>query len=91
MHVSLLIIYEDGASSMEFTLDKKNDNVVVFNKKKNAIFCWKMDVCVVTYRSEGKNTTQGNIAELVGSTVELIGVSGSPSLRVSVSCLLQSL
>ena len=30
-------------------------------------FCGKMGVYVVIYRSKDKNTTQGNLAELVGS------------------------
>ncbi len=32
-------------------------------------FCGKMGVYVVIYRSKDKNTTQGNLAELVGSPV----------------------
>ena len=30
-------------------------------------FCGKMDFYVVIYRGKDKNTTQGNLAELVGS------------------------
>ena len=37
-----------------------------------------------------KNTTQGNLAELVGSLVALFGVSSPPSLGSSVLCSLQS-
>ena len=32
-------------------------------------FCGKMGVYVVIYRDKDKNTTQGNLAELVGSPV----------------------
>jgi hypothetical protein len=32
-------------------------------------FCGKMDASVVIYRSKDKNTTQGNLVELVGSPV----------------------
>ncbi len=32
-------------------------------------FCGKMGAYVVIYRSKDKNTTQGNLAELVGSPV----------------------
>ncbi len=32
-------------------------------------FCGKIGVYVVIYRSKDKNTTQGNLAELVGSPV----------------------
>ena len=32
-------------------------------------FCGKMGVYVVIYRGKDKNTTQGNLAELVGSPV----------------------
>ena len=32
-------------------------------------FCGKMGVYVVIYRCKDKNTTQGNLAELVGSPV----------------------
>ena len=35
-------------------------------------FCGKMGVYVVIYRSKDKNTTQDNLAELVGSPVALI-------------------
>ncbi len=32
-------------------------------------FCGKMGVYMVIYRGKDKNTTQGNLAELVGSPV----------------------
>ena len=35
-------------------------------------FCGKMGVYVVVYRGKDKNTTQGKLAELVGSRVMLI-------------------
>ena len=35
-------------------------------------FYGKMDVYMVKYRSKDKNTTQGNLAELVGSPVALL-------------------
>lgn len=34
---------------------------------------------MVIYRSKDKNTTQGNLGELVGSPVTTIGVSSSPA------------
>ena len=36
-------------------------------------FCGKMGVYVVIYRSKDKNTTQGYLAELVGSPVAPFG------------------
>ena len=36
-------------------------------------FYGKIDGYVVTYRSKDKNTTQGNLAELVGSPVAPFG------------------
>ena len=36
-------------------------------------FCGKMGVYVVIYRCKDKNTTQGNLAELVGSPVAPFG------------------
>ena len=45
---------------------------------------------VVIYRCKDKNTTQGNLAELVGSPVApAYGVSSPPSLGASILCSLQ--
>ena len=53
-------------------------------------FYGKISDCVVTYRGKDKNTTQGNLAELVGSPVAPIGVSIPPSLGSSILCSLAS-
>ena len=38
-------------------------------RKKNYFLCRKKKIFVVVYRSKDKNTTQGNLVELVGSPV----------------------
>ena len=52
-------------------------------------FYGKISGYVVIYRGKDKNTTQGNLAELVGSSVIPIGVSSLYSLGMSVFCSLQ--
>ena len=53
--------------------DKGNDNMAVCSYKRIAIFCGKMGVYVVIYKSKDKNTTQAKLAELVGSPVAPFG------------------
>ncbi len=48
-------------------------------------FCGKMGVYVVIYRGKDKNTTQGNLAELVGSPVAPIWCKQPSLLRVVCS------
>ena len=56
-------VYRHGASTMQAKADKGNDICGL------PYFCGKMGVYMVIYRSKDKNTTQGNLAELVGSPV----------------------
>ena len=46
--------------------------MVVHTIKRIAIFYSKLSGYVVIYRSKDKNTTQGKLAELVGSPVALV-------------------
>lgn len=70
-------------------VDMGNNNVA-FSNKKIDIFLWKNGhLCGNIYMNKDKNTTQGNLAELVGSSVIPIGVSSLYSLGMSVFCSLQ--
>jgi hypothetical protein len=54
---------------MLVNVDKGNGNVTVSNIKQIAHFYGKIGGYVVIYRCKDKNTTQGKLAELVGSPV----------------------
>ncbi len=54
---------------IDFSETGCNANMAVRGSKKIAIFYGKSDVYVVIYKGKDKNTTQGNLAELVGSPV----------------------
>lgn len=64
--------------------------LVKFIDSRLSCFCGKMGVYVVIYRRKDKNTTQGNLVELVGGSVATLGVSSPSSLGPSVLCILQS-
>ncbi len=64
--------------------------MIIYSNKQIVTFYRKVSAYVVIYRCKDKNTTQGNLAELVGSPVAPFGVSSPPSLGSSVLCSLQS-